>query len=106
MLLRRLDHAAVKVRGICIGNDQIRVKEASILHHDAFNNALFNRQRLHGLPELQVDALPQHQIAQRLRNGSRPAHGEMHAMGSFQIMDQAINAGGVERVPTNQQRLY
>ena len=46
-----------------------------------------------------------HQARQRIHQRAGAAHGEVHAVRALEKMDQTVDAGGIERVATHQQRL-
>ena len=100
-----LDHGLVQMRRVGIGDDHIGLHRSAVLQGDAGRHARLNVDAAHRCVQLHRDALPLHQTAERAGNGPRSTHCKVHAVGTLQIMDEAVDAGGVKGIAADQQRL-
>ena len=93
------------MRRIGVRHDHISCDRRAVSKSHARCRAIIDMYLTHGRVELHVNPLPGHQCAERGRDGRGTTHREVHTVGAFEVVNQAVDAGGVEWVATYQQWL-
>ena len=104
-LLGLRNHRCVQVGGVGVADHQVCRDRAPIDQFDRGGRPGFDANAAHGAAKPNFDAAALQQRAQRAGDGPGAAHREKHTVRALQIMNQPVNAGGVERVAADQQRL-
>ena len=96
---------AIEVHRVPVEHDMVSAEHLAIVQPNALDPAPGRRQPGDGDARLDADTLAAQQALQRPHQGTRAAHRKKDPVGAFQIMDQGVNAGGVEWRAAEQQRL-
>ena len=95
----------VEMRGIGIADQLIGRQPAPVVQMNTGDPVVDDIDAGNGLVQFDPDADFSHQLFQAIDQCACPAHGEMDTMGTFQEVNQAVYAGGIERIAADQQRL-
>ena len=90
---------------IAIGYNDIGCHCSSVIKGHALSDTILDIDGRYRGPQLDFDELSLHELAKGFGYRSSPTHGEMNTMCTFEKVDQAINAGRVEWIAAEKQRL-
>ena len=90
---------------IGIGHYEIGRNDAAAGQFHSRGRTPLDADALHSRVQSHGDTMALHQRAQRSGDGAGAAHREEHAVSALEVVDEPVNAGGVEGVAADQQRL-
>ena len=103
---RGVEQVFVRARDVGVAHDNISIQRCAVLAQaDADRAAVRGNDPLHFGAEHQRAAEFLEQCDERIDDGAGAAHCEPDAPFAFEMMDERVDAGGLKRIPADQQRV-